>query len=260
MSKRKQRTKQLRQIQQREQKANEKPIYVNFYTLEDDEKIQTIIKTKTDWTIDDIKQALPYEHTEANIENYLLRYLTQEEINNHKPKQEEINNHKPKQRVNNILASKPWSLEEDYILVKHFIEIELDDEKWNTILPDRSYKARYSRAYRLHLSGTDAWTKEDIITLQNQYGKDDNILTKLSKPYSKERINNMIHLLRLDERKVTMLTEPKTNNDETMIRIIIELNQLLDNLITNNDNITMNVHIDFNNGIILHKEKNNNTI
>ena len=250
MSKRKQRTKQLRQIQQREQKANEKPIYVNFYTLEDDEKIQTIIKTKTDWTIDDIKQALPYEHTEANIENYLLRYLTQEEINNHKPKQ----------RVNNILASKPWSSEEDYIFVKHFTEMELDDEKWNTILPDRSYKARYSRAYRLHLSGTDAWAKEDIITLQNQYGKDDNILTKLSKPYSKERINNMIHLLRLDEREVTMLTEPKTNNDETMIRIIIELNQLLDNLITNNDNIMMNVHIDFNNGIILHKEKNNNTI
>ena len=180
----------------------------------------------------------------------MLRYLTQEEINNHKPKQ----------RVNNILASKPWSSEEDYIFVKHFTEMELDDEKWNTILPDRSYKARYSRAYRLHLSGTDAWTKEDIITLQNQYGKDDNISSKLSKSYSEERINNMIHLLRLDEREVTMLTEPKTNNDETMIRIIIELNQLLDNLITNNDNIMMNVHIDFNNGIILHKEKNNNTI
>lgn len=60
----------------------EKHIQSNVYTMTDRAIVLCVTK-KTDWTLQDILDALPSYHSQNSLKNYLTKFFTQEEIEKH---------------------------------------------------------------------------------------------------------------------------------------------------------------------------------
>lgn len=125
-------------------------IGVNVYTKEDDMIIEKMLQNPN-WSVEAIRDALPYKHSTKNVMNKLRQFRSKDEIEAHlvQKQENETVTLTPIPKAPAKRAYVRWTDEEINIIKANIHKIKPSSEAWNKLIPNHSTRSTYNKVMEL---------------------------------------------------------------------------------------------------------------